>query len=519
MGAVPRRQPPGSEAVAKGIAMRTALVHVLALWTAFVIGRLDNVALGLISASLVISYALQSSSRPFWRRLAPLPGALLAAIVLAHLVIRSPVRGNIAYVLALLLAMIALLFATFDRRAFVTRVVARTLVVLIPFTAAIVAGNWWLSRSNVRDIYRLEPIAGSSGPDAYVKGTLPKWTLKPGFKGRFVHPQYDAELFEVNADGYRDRPWPDHPEEDRLRVLVFGDSMVVGLGVEREETFCALLEERLSAALGTPVRTFNAAVSGYGPAEQLVILDGLLERLDPHVVLATFYDGNDLEDLRAALDRERGAKRLKLELPSDTRTREINLSNASLMTPPSGLLDRKFWVSVPAMAFAIERIEQLMVKAGLRARQHRTSVWQLRALARKPDLVISEMVALSLACFGVMADKCNARGTTLVMLRIPCRWQTSDALFEEIFRSVGVDDPSAFARQGSGAVILARSAQAGRPVIDALPAMEAEARPEDCFFPEGHLSRRGHVVVADLLVRSARIFRDANRRHAQVAAR
>ncbi|MEO0649164.1 MAG: hypothetical protein AAFZ65_00620 [Planctomycetota bacterium] len=133
-----------------------------------------------------------------------------------------------------------------------------------------------------------EPIVNPSGPRwMYEAASDLGYTLHPGFRGRHRHPEFDIEVC-VDARGLRDLPYDGAPSH---RVLVLGDSMVFGYGVEAHETFCEVLQRQLGA-----VDVINAGVSGYGPREQVAMLarHGATTELD--LILSSFYPANDLRD-------------------------------------------------------------------------------------------------------------------------------------------------------------------------------------------------------------------------------
>lgn len=85
-------------------------------------------------------------------------------------------------------------------------------------------------------------------------------------------------------------------EAGALKVLLVGDSMTFGKGVDDEQTFACFLEPLLTERLGRPVRVLNAGVSSYGQIEELATIEELTPDLQPDVVLLAFTVANDLTD-------------------------------------------------------------------------------------------------------------------------------------------------------------------------------------------------------------------------------
>ncbi|MFU8815274.1 MAG: arylesterase [Pseudomonadales bacterium] len=88
-------------------------------------------------------------------------------------------------------------------------------------------------------------------------------------------------------------------------ILVLGDSISAGYGIQREQTWVSLLEARL-ASDPEPWRVVNASISGETTGGGLARLPGALEAHDPDVVIIEL-GGNDalrgypIENIRANL--------------------------------------------------------------------------------------------------------------------------------------------------------------------------------------------------------------------------
>ncbi|MCP3915336.1 MAG: hypothetical protein GY711_07255 [bacterium] len=102
-------------------------------------------------------------------------------------------------------------------------------------------------------------------------------------------------LVHVNARGFRGAEL-DEPKS-RLRVAVFGDSLVMAENVRLEQTFVERLAVHLTESLGRPVETVNAGVSGYGPDQVLKRLERELPALDADLVVLVLCAHNDFGDL------------------------------------------------------------------------------------------------------------------------------------------------------------------------------------------------------------------------------
>jgi hypothetical protein len=91
-----------------------------------------------------------------------------------------------------------------------------------------------------------------------------------------------------NSLGFRGPDIAIEKPPGRTRVLVLGDSMTYGVGVEYEETYSAVLE-----SLDPRLQVINTGVPGYCGEQELLLLEEFVGRLAPDVVLVAYF-WNDL---------------------------------------------------------------------------------------------------------------------------------------------------------------------------------------------------------------------------------
>lgn len=108
------------------------------------------------------------------------------------------------------------------------------------------------------------------------------YTLRPG-TCVFSNTEYSNE-YSINSLGLRDTEAALHQPE----TIVLGDSIAMGWGVEQHEAFPKVYE-RITGS-----RTLNAAISSYGTARELMLLERLDRSALKHLIIQ--YHENDFAE-------------------------------------------------------------------------------------------------------------------------------------------------------------------------------------------------------------------------------
>jgi len=107
------------------------------------------------------------------------------------------------------------------------------------------------------------------------------YEFKPNVDGYFK-----LARFRTNSRGLRDREYSLEKPPDTFRVAVLGASYALPSGVEIEDAFHSVLEERLTAESSSRAYEFiNFAVGAYGPRQLLAMLQLRALAYDPDLVL------------------------------------------------------------------------------------------------------------------------------------------------------------------------------------------------------------------------------------------
>lgn len=127
----------------------------------------------------------------------------------------------------------------------------------------------------------------SSQPDRYIFASI-----RP-LKARLHRPDFESDCYFLGyswrhrSDGYG---WRNPETWESADVLVLGDSIVYGHGVDEDQTVTHFLRE----LLGTTV--VNMGITGGSPVHYVAYLRNFALPLEPKVVVVLFF-GNDLRDV------------------------------------------------------------------------------------------------------------------------------------------------------------------------------------------------------------------------------
>ncbi len=167
---------------------------------------------------------------------------------------------------------------------------------------------------------------------------LPRFMIDPGYGVRANQPgvvtrhyapgEYETTV-TTNSSGMRGtRDYSLKKPEGVHRIIMLGDSMVFGFGVEDDEVTSVVLEDLLNAEEDRDQRyeVLNFSVSGFGQAELLVTYTQRARSYDADTVILFFYDNdignNRVSNLFELVDGGTVERTGKEYLPG-VRTREI----------------------------------------------------------------------------------------------------------------------------------------------------------------------------------------------------
>jgi lysophospholipase L1-like esterase len=136
--------------------------------------------------------------------------------------------------------------------------------------------NQWV---NYRDVVQFNREFASYSPDL-------GYVLRPNSSGMHNDLEYENE-FRINSFGLRD----DDASLNNPRIVFLGDSFTMGWGVDQDQTYANLVEQKLG------VKALNAGISSYGTFREMLLFSKIKRDSCKLVVLQ--YCDNDREENEA----------------------------------------------------------------------------------------------------------------------------------------------------------------------------------------------------------------------------
>ncbi len=114
----------------------------------------------------------------------------------------------------------------------------------------------------------------------------------------YIHPAGMNEIFQgvtitANSQGLRGPEFSISKPEGRKRLLILGDSVVLGWGVEYENTFPSILQDHFDR-LGTDIEVIPAGISSWNTRTEYEFLKNVASGFDPDILILVIV-GNDTD--------------------------------------------------------------------------------------------------------------------------------------------------------------------------------------------------------------------------------
>lgn len=177
----------------------------------------------------------------------------------------------------------------------------------IAFTAVtlllVAAPGWILLELAYRTYYSIPFTGGVIGEG---EARLPEDGGDPEYLSRFrrsqnpilfyePNPGVKSGVYSINSAGFRDRDYAKAKDPSVFRIVMLGDSIVWGHGLELQDTFAKQLESLLNEVSDQKFEVLNFGVSGYSTQQEVELFRVKAKEYDPDLVIVG-YCLNDFEE-------------------------------------------------------------------------------------------------------------------------------------------------------------------------------------------------------------------------------
>lgn len=344
------------------------------------------------------------------------------------------------------------------------------------------------------EVYLRQTMSAFRGPAfdlAMFEEDASGWTATiPGYEGNVTWAGRTTSV-RLNELGMRGAPVPERRPGEK-RILVVGDSVTFGVGVEVEDTFGYRLQALLSREPGRRVTVGIGAAPGYGTIDLERIVRRVKQRFEPDLILAGVFLGNDLEDnfqaTRIAVDGYR------LTGPPARIAKESFRMRMSMRFRTWFVVEDFLAKYVPTMSIKIPDM-QPEIDAFRDFPAERAGAFFMDHVEVTPSM---ERILDKLEQ-GLQLVKAAAESTPVVVLILPTPTHCDEAVYRRMLDRNGW----ALADYRRGALqqrIIERCQQLDLEVLDLTAELESLDHVADAFLPQdAHLDVRGHTVVAEYL--------------------
>ena len=330
--------------------------------------------------------------------------------------------------------------------------------------------------------------------DIYYLDETQHLSMRPGVRRRHVTRQWDVEIL-INQEGFRDRATPIASRAPP--VLALGDSFAFGWGVNLEQTYLYLLEQRLNQR--RPVRVVKAGLNGTGTSDQYHLLGAIGSHYGPQMVLLSFFVGNDFTDVQMGGVEQFEVKN-GLLVRRELRPASWVESSRQKLVRSSHLLQL-----LRAVQFDWER-RRATGSQGAHAGLAAADPWLLEFakihLQQYPEDT-ARGVAQTLEYLDRFQEYCQRRNADFVLLVIPrsiqvnpeelAEWQ---AAFQISDQDLDLDHPQRILREWAE--------RRGARMLDLLPEFRRYRADHPgaklYYYPDAHFNSAGHRLTADILM-------------------
>jgi len=324
------------------------------------------------------------------------------------------------------------------------------------------------------------------------------WDLIPNKSALVVLPREHETTVLINSLGMRDQEYSIIKPEKVKRIIVIGDSFTSGFGVRDNEVFTEVME----SSLLSNVEVLNFGVNGFGPTQELLMLQQKCFKFDPDVVIMLIYIRNDFDDIIGTFDWIYTYQRPKALLNNNGRLTFENIP----IPPPKKLKEIKIGGRNLFEAYSLHLIE--FIRNRLKSRiQDKSDVAQMppeiRLCKKQHSDEMKKAFNLMEAILKEASSFCRDIGVEFVVIIAPTIVQINETQYwEEIKELYDIND-KIYDLYLPNKELKRMCESNGISIFDLTPALKlyAESGNELYYRINQHWNSLGHNIVATEIVK------------------
>src|SRR3989344_39134 len=321
----------------------------------------------------------------------------------------------------------------------------------------------------------------------FLEGENIPWQLKPltESRQRDIFGEYDVSV-KINSFGLRDNDYNTRLSPNVKKILLLGDSMTFGYGVEQENSYPEILE----TLAGGNYTFINSGVGGYSPDVEYIYLKEKGLKFNPDIIILGLYIGNDITDLESnewvELDEKGLPKKIvsnRYYIDDQNRMRTKGDENVIKNNPFPVLYGINVFLSYKSHAYIFlkERSKFLFYRLTEQEELIQKTIYgnyydkNLKLSWKNVESILMEINSLV-----------NENGKDFVVVLIPSR----DQFQEEKDNTYNFANPNRRLMMFGG--------ENNIIIMDLLPYFKENSNPRDFYYKKDvHLNRNGHRFLAE----------------------
>jgi hypothetical protein len=319
----------------------------------------------------------------------------------------------------------------------------------------------------------------------------------PGFDG-WVRSREFTSRVTINSLGLRG------PERSYLkpagtrRVMVLGDSFTEAAQVAEQDSTVSRLETTLNARGSDRYEVLNAGVGGWGTGQQVVYLREEGYRYEPDLVVVMLFLGNDIFDNSYVLQgRPKTPHEPYFVFRDDGTFEPVEFRNRKPeeVSPLVGALRERTLLWNVFETGVLAKLEDSEDDSELRA--NRFNLNKMIIHATKSSDRQDDAWRVTLTLLQRVQQLGEERGFKTAVVIAPAAFQVYDADWNELLQENRLK-PADWSPDLPNAVLASNAGMVGAPMLDLLPALQAEATGgARLYFPyDKHWTAAGHAIAA-----------------------